>query len=79
MASKSPQSHAKRARELAVREKRELKQQKKAERAAMREAGIDPLADVDTELDGDLEVEEGEDADEADETEATEEGDDGEG
>jgi hypothetical protein len=38
VASKSPQSHAKRARELAVREKRELKAAKKAERAAAREA-----------------------------------------
>ena len=45
MASRSPQSHAKRARELAVKEKRELKAAKKAERAAAREAGIDPWAE----------------------------------
>ena len=34
MGSKSPQSHAKRARELAVKEKRDRKRAKKAERAA---------------------------------------------
>jgi hypothetical protein len=34
MAARSPQTHAKRARELAVKEKRERKRAKKAERAA---------------------------------------------
>ena len=34
MAARNPQTHAKRARELAVKEKRELKRAKKAERAA---------------------------------------------
>jgi hypothetical protein len=44
MASRSPQTHAKRARELAVKEKRERKRAKKAEAAALRAAGIDPHA-----------------------------------
>jgi hypothetical protein len=39
MAAKKQQTHAKRARELAVREKRERKQAKKAEAAAVRAAG----------------------------------------
>ena len=39
MASKKQQTHAKRARELAVKEKRERKQAKKAEAAAIRAAG----------------------------------------
>lgn len=34
MAARNPQTHAKRARELAVKEKRERKRAKKAERAA---------------------------------------------
>ena len=34
MAGRNPQTHAKRARELAVKEKRERKREKKAERAA---------------------------------------------
>jgi len=34
MAAKSPQTHAKRARELAVKEKRDRKRTKKAERTA---------------------------------------------
>ena len=34
MAAKSPQTHAKRERELAVKEKRDRKRAKKAERAA---------------------------------------------
>ena len=34
MAGKNPQTHAKRARELAVKEKRERKRAKRAERAA---------------------------------------------
>jgi len=39
MAAKKQQTHAKRARELAVKEKRERKQAKKAEAAAVRAAG----------------------------------------
>jgi len=39
MAAKKQQTHAKRARELAVKEKRERKQAKKAEAAAIRAAG----------------------------------------
>lgn len=42
MASRNPQSHAKRARELAVKERRELKRQKKADAAAQRAAGTTP-------------------------------------
>jgi len=38
MAGKNPQSHAKRARELAVKERRERKREKKAEAAAERAA-----------------------------------------
>jgi hypothetical protein len=38
MAQRSAQTHAKRARELAVKEKRELKRAKKAQRAAAAEA-----------------------------------------
>ena len=44
MAGKKQQTHAKRARELAVKERRERKRAKKAENAALRAAGIDPLA-----------------------------------
>ena len=44
MASRSQQTHAKRARELAVKEKRERKRAKKAEAAAQRAAGVDPDA-----------------------------------
>jgi hypothetical protein len=44
MASRSQQTHAKRARELAVKERRERKRAKKAENAALRAAGIDPNA-----------------------------------
>jgi len=39
MASRSPQSHAKRARELAVKERRDRKRARKAEAAAQRAAG----------------------------------------
>lgn len=39
------QTHAKRSRELALREKRERKQAKKAEAAAHRAAGTTPAAD----------------------------------
>jgi hypothetical protein len=42
MAGKKQQTHAKRARELAVKERRERKRAKKAEAAAQRAAGIDP-------------------------------------
>ena len=44
MGARSPQTQAKRARELAVKEKRERKRAKKAEVAALRAAGIDPYA-----------------------------------
>jgi hypothetical protein len=44
MPAKKQQTHAKRARELAVKEKRERKRAKKAEVAALRAAGIDPYA-----------------------------------
>jgi hypothetical protein len=47
MAARNQQTHAKRARELAVKEKRERKRAKKAENAALRAAGIDPYAIVD--------------------------------
>ena len=40
MAGRSPQTQAKRARELALREKRERKEAKKAEAAARKAAGI---------------------------------------
>ena len=49
MATRNPQTQAKRARELAVREKRERKRAKKAELAEMRAAGIDPYAETETE------------------------------
>jgi hypothetical protein len=45
MAAKKQQTHAKRARELAVKEKRERKQAKKAAAAALRAAGGVPAAD----------------------------------
>ena len=41
MAAKKQQTHAKRARELAVKERRERKQAKKAEAAALRAAGLE--------------------------------------
>ncbi len=44
MAGRSQQTHAKRARELAVKERRERKRLKKAEIAALRAAGVDPYA-----------------------------------
>jgi hypothetical protein len=68
LASRSPQSHAKRARELAVKEKRELKQAKKAERAAAREAEAELPTDL---VDG-------EDAEEIEAADDTEEARDGE-
>lgn len=45
MAAKKQQTHAKRARELAVKEKRERKQAKRAEAAAQRAAGGASAAD----------------------------------
>jgi len=45
MAAKKQQTHAKRARELAVKEKRERKQAKKAAAAAQRAAGDAPVAE----------------------------------
>jgi hypothetical protein len=54
VASRSPQSHAKRARELAVREKRELKRAKKAE-AKLQAAQPEEDTATDVELDGDVE------------------------
>jgi hypothetical protein len=45
MAAKKQQTHAKRARELAVKEKRERKQAKKAAAAALRAAGGAPAAE----------------------------------
>jgi len=49
MATRNPQTQAKRARELAVREKRERKRARKAELAEMRAAGIDPYAETEPE------------------------------
>jgi hypothetical protein len=49
MATRNPQTQAKRARELAVREKRERKRARKAELAEMRAAGIDPYAETESE------------------------------
>jgi len=46
MASRNPQSHAKRARELAVRERRDRKRAKKAEAAARRAAGQSDVAEI---------------------------------
>src|SRR3954453_15866076 len=46
MGARNPQTQAKRAREFAVKEKRERKRAKKAENAALRAAGIDPYADA---------------------------------
>jgi len=46
MGKRSPQSVLKRAREQALREKRELKQAKKNARAAERRAGADPPAET---------------------------------
>ena len=44
MAAKKQQTHAKRARELAVKERREHKRAKKAEAAAHRAAGTTPTS-----------------------------------
>jgi hypothetical protein len=46
MARRSAQSVLKRAREQALREKRELKRAKKDARAAERRGGVDPSADT---------------------------------
>lgn len=52
MARKSPQSVLKRAREQAMRDKRELKQAKKDARARARRASVEPLPlDTDPESD----------------------------
>jgi hypothetical protein len=61
MATRNPQTQAKRARELAVREKRERKRAKKAELAEMRAAGIDPYAETDSESDGSEDAEQTDD------------------
>ena len=54
MAARSPQTQAKRARELAVKEKRERKRARKAERAAAAaEASQDPVT-LDTQEDADV-------------------------
>jgi hypothetical protein len=53
MSGRSPQTHAKRARELAVKEKRELKRAKKAERAAAAAAQAAPVAEERTHGDQD--------------------------
>jgi hypothetical protein len=45
MAAKKQQTHAKRARELAVKERRERKRAKKADAAAQRAGGGAPAAD----------------------------------
>jgi hypothetical protein len=45
LGAKKAQTHAKRARELAVKEKRERKRAKKAEAAALRAAGLTPQDD----------------------------------
>jgi hypothetical protein len=47
MAAKKQQTHAKRARELAVKERRERKRAKKAEAAALRAAGGVPATNGD--------------------------------
>ncbi|HST19155.1 MAG TPA: hypothetical protein VLK36_16030 [Gaiellaceae bacterium] len=47
MARRSPQSVLKRAREQAMREKRELKQAKKDARAAARRRGDEPTSELD--------------------------------
>ena len=52
-AKKKQQTHAKRARELAVKERRELKRVKKAEARAQREEGYTPPVDSDGSAPGD--------------------------
>jgi hypothetical protein len=57
--AKSQQTHAKRARELALKERRERKQAKKTEAAAQRAAGGAPASDRGSqETDGHAEPEE---------------------
>ena len=57
MASRNPQTAAKRAREQALKEKRERKRQRRADAAAAREAGIQPDAgDIATETEGEPDV-----------------------
>jgi hypothetical protein len=52
MAARSPQTQAKRAREIAVKERRDRKRAKKAEAAAARRVG-DPAAGTTTHADTD--------------------------
>jgi hypothetical protein len=59
MGRKSPQSVLKRAREQALREKREMKQAKKDARASARRADESPAVDVDGAVDGEVEVDTG--------------------
>jgi hypothetical protein len=61
MATRNPQTQAKRARELAVREKRERKRARKAELAEMRAAGIDPYAETEPESTPDEDAEQSDD------------------
>jgi hypothetical protein len=64
MAARNQQTHAKRARELAVKERRERKRARKLEVAEQRAAGLDPYAsryEVDSSDEAD-EVTEGESA-----------------
>lgn len=53
MARRSPESAIKRAREQALREKRELKQAKKDARAAERRRADEPSSDADADAAGD--------------------------
>jgi hypothetical protein len=50
MATKRPQTVAKREREMAVKEKRDRKRTRKAEAAALREAGLSPEVVVDADV-----------------------------
>jgi hypothetical protein len=68
MAARNPQTHAKRARELALREKRERKREKKEEAAAAKRAAaegetLDPI-----ETDDDLEDEPDDDGEDEDDS-----------
>jgi hypothetical protein len=46
MAARNPQTHAKRAREIAVKERRDRKRARKAEAAAARRADDPPTSDT---------------------------------
>lgn len=63
MAARNPQTHAKRARELALREKRERKREKKEEAAAAKRAAASGETTEVVESDDD-ELEEGDELDE---------------